>query len=259
LPAAQTIFRRNLRSADVAGLIAPHSISLSERLRLLRRLADSSGETGGDWRELIGALRPHIPELWRCLSDEERRRFLRHARSYWDVHRHRLAPAVARDLQRLRTSGALQVHAGRIEHARTVAGGILITWRSRGQGAATELLVRQLVNATGSDYSIVRSNDPLIRSLLRDRLIAADSLGLGLRTHTHGAVIGADGATVPRLYYVGPMLRERDWEATAVPELRGLVEQLAVRLAATQSVYEPAVRGAPPELRWGARDAVDTF
>ena len=33
-------------------------------------------------------------------------------------------------------------------------------------------------------------------------------------------MISRDGTPVDRLYYLGPWLRARDWEATAVPELR---------------------------------------
>jgi uncharacterized NAD(P)/FAD-binding protein YdhS len=35
---------------------------------------------------------------------------------------------------------------------------------------------------------------------------------------------------VDRLYYIGPWLRARDWEATAVPELREHAARLARRL-----------------------------
>lgn len=43
--------------------------------------------------------------------------------------------------------------------------------------------------------------------------------------------MGADGRIVKGLYYVGPWLRARDWEATAVPELRVHAQRLAERLA----------------------------
>jgi uncharacterized NAD(P)/FAD-binding protein YdhS len=44
----------------------------------------------------------------------ERRRFLRHARSYWDVHRHRLPAENLRRIDALRVAGKLQVHAARL-------------------------------------------------------------------------------------------------------------------------------------------------
>lgn len=48
-----------------------------------------------------------------------------------------------------------------------------------------------------------------------------------------GEVMSADGCIVKGLYYVGPWLRARNWEATAVPELREHARRLAERLAGT--------------------------
>ena len=58
-----------------------------------------------------------------------------------------------------------------------------------------------------------------------------------------GRVIAGDGEPVDGLYYLGPWLRARDWEATAVPELRLHAAQLARQLAARSAA---AVRRSPP-------------
>jgi uncharacterized NAD(P)/FAD-binding protein YdhS len=58
-----------------------------------------------------------------------------------------------------------------------------------------------------------------------------DALGLGIDTDPDGRVISRDGVPVDSLYYIGPWLRARDWEATAVPELRVHAARLAARLA----------------------------
>jgi uncharacterized NAD(P)/FAD-binding protein YdhS len=42
------------------------------------------------------------------------RRALRHARPWWDVHRHRLAPPVARRIAEMEQAGRLRFVAGRI-------------------------------------------------------------------------------------------------------------------------------------------------
>jgi uncharacterized NAD(P)/FAD-binding protein YdhS len=47
-----------------------------------------------------------------------------------------------------------------------------------------------------------------------------------------GRPIGRDGAPVDRLWHLVPWLRARDWEATAVPELREHAGRLADRLLA---------------------------
>jgi uncharacterized NAD(P)/FAD-binding protein YdhS len=46
-------------------------------------------ESGCEWRQVIDALRPHTPRLWRSLGWEDQRRFLREDLRQWDIVRHR--------------------------------------------------------------------------------------------------------------------------------------------------------------------------
>ncbi len=78
-------------------------------LRWLRRRGATTG-----WRAAVDALRPHSQALWQSLDTREQRRFLRHARPWWDVHRHRIAPDVAATIARMIGDGRLEVAAGRI-------------------------------------------------------------------------------------------------------------------------------------------------
>jgi uncharacterized NAD(P)/FAD-binding protein YdhS len=82
-------------------------------LRLIRDEARLASESGNDWRAVIDALRPATQKMWRSLPLDERRRFLRHLRSYWEVHRHRIAP-VADILADLIHEGQVRIYAGRI-------------------------------------------------------------------------------------------------------------------------------------------------
>jgi uncharacterized NAD(P)/FAD-binding protein YdhS len=105
-----------------------------------------------------------------------------------------------------------------------------VLWRRRGTDNTSELVVDAVINATGPDYAINRSVDPLIVSLRNDGLIVPDGLNLGLRTTTHGACVSADGHASEFLYYLGPLLRAEHWEATAAAELRNHAEHLARHL-----------------------------
>ena len=90
-----------------------------------------------------------------------------------------------------------------------------------------------LVNATGPDYSLRRSADPLMNSLRTAGLVSEDALNLGLRTADYGVCVDAAGAASEHLYYLGPMLRADHWEATAATELRNHAERLAAHLVTT--------------------------
>ncbi len=106
------------------------------------------------------------------------------------------------------------------------------TWRVRGTDEIRTVLVDWVINCTGADYNVRSSSDTLMRSLLARGFITADTLGLGLRTGAHGALIGSGGRVTPGLYYIGPMLRAEHWECTATQELRVHAERLAHHLAA---------------------------
>ena len=90
-----------------------------------------------------------------------------------------------------------------------------------------------VVNVTGPDSNPVRSGCPLVQSLLSEGLCRPDNLRLGWETDDSGRLLAADGRASDVLYYVGPLLRARHWEATAVPELRTHVDRTSAAITAS--------------------------
>jgi uncharacterized NAD(P)/FAD-binding protein YdhS len=212
----------------------------------IRALAQRAQRQGGDWREVIMRLREIAPELWQKLNHTERSRFLRHARTYWDVHRHRMPATIAAQVALLRRTGQLQVHAGRVQQLRVEGSRISALWRPRGRSDSQELCVDRVVECSGADGRLSHTRDPLLRQLLDGGLASSDPSGLGLNTADFGALIDAEGRVASRLFYLGPMLRARHWEATAVQELRAHADRLAQYLAGLD-VVRGAQRSAAPE------------
>jgi uncharacterized NAD(P)/FAD-binding protein YdhS len=233
LPQLQTEFR--------AGKIPEGAAVLEEAVSIRRLFAASRGLArrveleGGDWREVVTFVRHAAPTLWPRLSDAEKRRFLRHVQCHWDTHRHRMPPSLSARLTELRRAGTLEINAGRLLSLTPEHGRVRVCWRPRGGDAARDWLVDGVINATGSDYALEHSTDPLVEGLLAAGMISADALKLGVRTDPEHALIGADGRSQPDLYYVGPQLRASFWEATAVTELRDHVRALARHLLGTSS------------------------
>jgi uncharacterized NAD(P)/FAD-binding protein YdhS len=231
VPPSQSAFRHAGCHDDGAALLRAASFSARHLFHAVRELGGEVQARGGDWREAITCVRNLAPTLWRRLPNRERRRFLRHARPYWDVHRHRLPPETLAKLEQLRSEGKLHVHAGRVLDFEPVGERIRVRWRARGSGEIQTLHVDRVINCTGADYNPRRSRDPLMRSLLTQGLATADPLGLGLRTGAHGALINSRNQESGNLYYIGPMLRADHWECTAAQELRVHAERLAHHLA----------------------------
>jgi uncharacterized NAD(P)/FAD-binding protein YdhS len=229
IPETQTTFRPSAIQGDGEALLAC-STSIRQVLSASRQLAREAVKLGGDWREVVTFIRTLAPDIWRRLPELERRRFLRHLQCYWDIHRHRLPPALSTRMEDLRRSGKLQINAGRIGRVVPLRERLRVLWRRRGTKDPTELVVDAIINATGPDYSIERSIDPLIVSLRDGGFITPDALNLGLRTKTYGTCVAADGRLSDHLYYLGPLLRAEHWEATAAAELRNHAEHLAQQL-----------------------------
>jgi uncharacterized NAD(P)/FAD-binding protein YdhS len=191
---------------------------------------------GGDWRAAIDALRPHTRALWQAMTKDQRRRFLRHARPWWDVHRHRMAPAVSEIVDRLRSDGRLRSLAGRIEAATRSDDGIEVTVRRRGAAASEILAFSHVVGATGSPDGPHRSRDPLIRALLCGGVARPDPLGISLDVTDAGALIDASGHPSERIFAIGPPSRAAFWEMIAIPDIRDQCAELAARLASSLSL-----------------------
>ncbi len=190
-----------------------------------------------DWRAVIDGLRPATTDLWQKLGLTQRRRFLRHARWAWETLRHRMPPQTAEAIQALRDGGRLSVIAGRI---RRVGGHapLELVYRSRDDGVERTVLADLAIQATGLQTKVERTTYPLLRQLLRDGLVRADPLGLGIETDAHGRVADAAGRIVPRLRAVGTLLRGTLWECTALPEIRTLGAKIARDLLTELSEIE---------------------
>jgi uncharacterized NAD(P)/FAD-binding protein YdhS len=197
----------------------------------VRELAREVGRRGRDWREVVTSVRSLAPDLWQRLPAPERRRFLRHVRSWWDIHRNRLPPQSHGALRRFQEQGRLKIHAGHILDLVPFHDRIKVIFRARGGSQPSTLLVDRVVNCTGPDHDLRRSTDPLMRSLLTQGLATADPLGLGIRTSATKQLIGSRGQPSAQLFYLGPLLRGTHWEASAVQELREHAVDLAAQLA----------------------------
>src|SRR5690606_24232851 len=65
---------------------------LRRLVRVIKAAVDEAAREGIGWQAVIDALRPSVPEIWDTLAEDERARFVRRLRPFWEVHRHRIAP-----------------------------------------------------------------------------------------------------------------------------------------------------------------------
>ncbi|MGB7226361.1 MAG: FAD/NAD(P)-binding protein [Candidatus Acidiferrales bacterium] len=200
-------------------------------LRLVRAQLRAASDAGCDWRSVIDALRPVTQQIWQSLSLDERRRFLRHIRPYWDANRHRMASEVGAAIANLLRDGQATLHAGRITSYRESSDAAEISFRERKTRVERVLRVDRVINCAGPETDYRRMDAPLIKSILAQRLARPDALFLGLDVDAHGALIDSRGNPSPSLFAIGAARKGLLWETTAVPELRIQASQLAEHLA----------------------------
>jgi len=219
-------------------------------LRLIRTQVKAAEKAGSGWRAVIDSLRPFTQEIWRSLSFSERRRFLRHVRPYWDVHRHRIAPAIGTTLASQIQDGQIEIHAGRIKSYAEDTDGVEVTYRARESGQLERLRVDHVINCTGPESDCRKADDPWLTNLMRRKLARPDPLFLGLDVSPDGALIDGYGDVSDLLYAVGPVRKGCLWETIAVPELRVQVSNLSRLLLAVRQEKQcrPEANSQTPRL-----------
>ena len=196
----------------------------------VRSIVAEAEAAGIDWRDVMVALRERVPDLWRRLPTDDRARFLRHLQPYWDVHRHQLPPRVGRRVQELIDQGRLRILAGRITAAEVRDGQAIVSLRTRGGRDEQAARFDRVINCTGPDADPRRVESSLVRNLVAGGHMVPDATGTGIAVDDEFRVVGIDGAATDGLRYLGPWLRARDLEATAVHELRRHATSLAAQL-----------------------------
>jgi len=199
-------------------------------LHLVRAQVREAQEHDTDWRTVIDSLRPITQQIWQSLPLREQRRFLRHLRSYWDVHRHRVAPEIGALLASELGNCGIEVHAGRITEYCETPEHVEVIYRDRKKGEFRKLHVDRVINCTGPDVDCRRVTNALLKNLIKQKLVRPDPLFLGLDTAQSGAVINAYGIPSDFLYAVGPLRKGNLWETIAVPEIRVQVAELVSHL-----------------------------
>ncbi|MCR3750107.1 FAD/NAD(P)-binding protein [Lentzea californiensis] len=198
--------------------------SLGDLLGFARRCVAADPDR---WRDFVDRLRPHAPRLWQQLDVADRQRFLDRVDRYWDVHRHRAAPATHRRVHALLGAGRLRLHRGRVTAVRPTGDGFDVELAG-GPAATRTLRVGWLLNTTGFRRDV---GDPLVHRLLADGTAHPDLVGLGVRTGGDGRMLDRRGEP-SRIFTLGALRRGELFESTAVPEIRAQAARIASTVTA---------------------------
>ena len=207
-------------------------------VRLVRSELDRAEDSGRSWYAVLAAARGKAWSLWIALPPTERRRFARHVRHLYELHRH-VMPGPVHDLvSGERAGGSLSVLAGALVGAEQKDGAIVVTWRPRGHDGNVTRPFNALINCTGPTYASLTETDPLWAALARRGLVAADPTGLGPAVDSAGRAVNAAGTPEAGLLVVGTLARAAFGELTGIREIT-----LQARLAAAALLQQGVASG----------------
>jgi uncharacterized NAD(P)/FAD-binding protein YdhS len=217
--------------AGPPGEALPFPTDVRALTRFLRTESRRAIAAGGSWHAVVDELRPFTVDVWQTMPVDDKKRFLRHLRPWWDVHRHRMAGPVADRIDAARASGQLRIQAGRIRAYDVDGDMVRATVVLRGASSPTGISAARVINCAGPGADYDRIDHPLVRKLLDDGTVRPDPLRLGLAVTGTCALINRSGAISRRVFAVGPVTKGTFWEMTAVPDIRRQCELLALHLS----------------------------
>ena len=233
-------------------------------LKLVRAEVESAYSRGVDWRQVIDALAPVTPRIWQSLPLQEKKRFVRHVRVFWDAHYHCIAPEIWDLLQDMREEGQVVVHRGALCEYRDTSDGAEVQYRDALSENETMLRVSRVVNCESPDTKPISFRHPVLNSLLVRGLAQPHALQLGLDVDEHGRLISRDGIASRCLYAIGPVRKGALWETTTVRDIRRQAIEMAGHLIefleAQPSIFRRAlVKSLLSSRNQGCCKTTDTF
>jgi uncharacterized NAD(P)/FAD-binding protein YdhS len=212
----------------------PATRSAATLLRNVRRAVDIAARQGKPWEGVIDNLRKQGTAIWQGLSTASRRRLLRHARAWWDVHRYQIAPQLDGVLVEDQRRGRLKIVKADVLKIEATGDAFRVALHLRGKQEKpnVEQVFDSVVNCTGPDQGAVVQSNPLLHAMAAGGLLRADALGLGIEVDRFARTIGTDGHPSPRLFVAGPLARGYFGELMSLPEVSQQPERLAGTIAA---------------------------
>lgn len=216
--------RAGLEPITLAAAELPKGGVLSA-LRWLRHTVRRAMHDGTDWRQLVDALRPHTSLLWHGFPARDQQRFLRRLATFWNIHRHRMAPEIAARVQQEITAGSLRIVAACHMHLHAEREPMALALQRR-DGEAETLHPTAIINCTGPELDWAKSKQPLLQQLLQQNAVARHATGIGV-------LADAQCRIGRQLYAMGGLMTGQFLESTAVPELRQQAATIGEQLCRT--------------------------
>ncbi len=204
-------------------------------VRMVRKLCVARQAQGLSWQAVFDALREDTALIWSRWSVRDKQRFVRHVRPFWEVHRHRIVPRLARTLARAHSERRLVYKQGHIRTAKLMSARIALNLRTKERLEAIE--VDHVVLCTGAYahplQEAAETRQSFETTLVRHGLARIDAIGVGLEVDDKAQL-------ATNLFALGARCRSARWETTAVPELAAQAKMIASTIVGMLTCVVPA-------------------
>lgn len=188
---------------------------LSKRMQLLRSMVQHAAQQTISWHYVLDALRPHTTSLWQSLSIADQQRFMQRLFTLWNVHRHRIDPAL-----HARIRAAANVTHLRAAFVSADDAGITVAR----DGGAQHIDASPVFDCRGPSY---RSLPAFVADAVKHGIVTPHLIS-GLQT-MDGKYRVSSLHHAP-IYAMGALLLGERFETNAVPELRVQAREIAETL-----------------------------
>jgi uncharacterized NAD(P)/FAD-binding protein YdhS len=174
-------------------------------LQALRQKTLESIAEGKTWHAPFDDLRDALWQLWPRLPASEKRRFLRHLRTLYDVHRYRTPPQNDEMVRAAEVQGQVQFRAARVlQVCSKEEGRLQVQLKSHSVLTSASEQFDAMVNCAGLDGGKALVANPLLANLLHAKLILPDSCAMGVEVDRQCRAVNALGQAQPGLRFIGP-------------------------------------------------------
>ncbi len=161
-----------------------------------------------DLRHLIDSIRSKTKSLWHNLDEKNKRIFLKKILPYWNIFRHRVPNSSLEIINKMIKDNRLEIVKSSVKSIEKSDGKFIIKTSEK------TLDCDYVVNCLGFDFNI--KNYPLIQSMVKKNLLKQDLI-----------LVQSNNAKV---HLVGGLNIGRDFEITAVPDIRNDANSVAQKI-----------------------------
>jgi uncharacterized NAD(P)/FAD-binding protein YdhS len=213
---------------------------LRELYPLIKRNLKDAFESGDNLDGALDIVRRNIQHLWQQFSTEDKKQFLRHVSSKWNIVRHRIPRTVHKKVDEAIKKGQIEILRGRLESVEPGEHVAIVKYKTKDELKIIKAI--KVINCTGPmiDYSKIDSQ--LVKNLLQRQYIQSHELNLGIEAKPDGTVLQPGGEASEFLHVIGNALTGVLWESVAVPELRQQAKTIAQNIVQQLSRHEVAAK-----------------